>query len=233
FGQGVNEGETTFHLLNLYGQWGPLLAGQANTVFMDPDTFPNVIDYWGPPGMVYVRNPQIRYTHMMGANEIAVAFEEAANDIDPGNIRVIDPALGFNLQGNQKFPDLTAHYRYNADWGHIQVGGILRSIGFETLNTVNNAPKGDDIGWGINVSGNWKASATDTLHLSVVFGEGIASYMNDGGVDLGPKGEPGHLTGESVPLVGFVGYYDHSWNEHWTSSFGYSRTEVDNTSFQE
>ena len=25
---------------------------------MDPDVFPNTIDYWGPTGMMFLRNPQ-------------------------------------------------------------------------------------------------------------------------------------------------------------------------------
>jgi hypothetical protein len=52
FGQGNNEGETTFHLKDAYGRGGPWLAGQLYTTFMDPDIFPNVVDYWGPSGMV-------------------------------------------------------------------------------------------------------------------------------------------------------------------------------------
>jgi hypothetical protein len=36
-----------------------------------------------------------------------------------------------------------------------------------------------------------------------------------------------------VPLFGVVAYYNHQWTEGWTSSIGYSRTEVDNTDLQE
>ncbi len=232
FGAGANEGETTFHLQNFYGQWGPILAGQTYSTFMDPDTFPNTIDYWGPPGMPYVRNPQIRYTYTSGANEFAVALEKPSDDIDPGQIRIIDPAIGLNIQSDEEFPDLTAHYRYTGDWGHFQIGALLRTIGYETLGTPGNEPADDAMGWGLNASANIKLFASDVIHLSVVYGEGIASYMNDGGVDLAPDGVLGSLTGEPLPLLGFVAYYDHTWNDELTSSIGYSRTEVDNTSFQ-
>jgi hypothetical protein len=33
--------------------------------------------------------------------------------------------------------------------------------------------------------------------------------------------------------MGVVAYYDHWWSEKWSSSIGYSFTEVDNTNFQE
>lgn len=232
FGVGVHEGETTFRLQNFYGQWGPLLVGQTDTVFMDADTFPNTIDYWGPSGMVYLRNPQIRLQFTNGNSQFAVALEKPSNDIDPGQIREFDPALGINIQGDEKMPDLTGHYRYNSGWGHFQIAGILRSIGFETLGTPNNQPKDNELGWGLNAAANFNVFGPDVIHLSVVYGEGIASYMNDGGTDLGPEGLPGDLSPKALPLLGFVAYYDHSWNDHWTSSIGYSRTEVDNTSFQ-
>ena len=45
---------------------GPRLGmfgiGQTYSNFMDIDVFPNTIDYWGPSGMVFVRNPQLRIT---------------------------------------------------------------------------------------------------------------------------------------------------------------------------
>ena len=62
FGTGDNAGQTTFRLQNAYGEWGSLLAGQTDSLFMDIDVFPNTIDYWGPPGMVFYRNVQIRWT---------------------------------------------------------------------------------------------------------------------------------------------------------------------------
>jgi hypothetical protein len=56
--------------------------------------------------------------------------------------------------------------------------------------------------------------------------------MNDGGVDLAPEGVPGNLEAKAVPLFGVDLYYDHYWNDEWSSSIGWSRTQVDNTSFQ-
>jgi hypothetical protein len=126
YGVGDDAGQTTFRLRHAYGEWGPVLAGQTNSVFMDGDIFPNTVDYWGPNGMVFLRNPQVRYTYAAGANTFAVALEKPGNDIDPGHVRLITDELGANIQGDEELPDLTAHYRYSADWGHVQVAGILR-----------------------------------------------------------------------------------------------------------
>jgi len=245
FGVGDDAGQTTFRLRHAYGSWGPILAGQTNSLFMDGDTFPNTIDYWGPNGMVFLRNPQIRYTYVTGPNQFAVAIEKPGNDIDPGNLRQLDPGLGISVQATEEVPDLTAQYRYNGGWGHVQLAGILRKVSFETLGTPDNEPKNDKLGWGLNGSANIKTWNKDVLHLSVVYGEGIASYMNDGGTDMAPQleagatppvpgGPPtGTLRGEVVPLLGLVIYYDHYWNDAWSSSLGWSMVEVDNTSFQE
>ncbi|MGH6911842.1 MAG: DcaP family trimeric outer membrane transporter, partial [Phenylobacterium sp.] len=244
FGVGGDEGQTTFRLRHAYGSWGPILAGQTNSLFMDGDTFPNTIDYWGPNGMVFLRNPQVRFTYKMDSGEFAIAVEKPGNDIDPGNIREIAPELGANITGDEKWPDLTAHFKFGDDWGHVQIAGILRKVGYETIGTPDNRPKNSKMGWGINGSANIKTWNKDVLHLSAVYGEGIASYMNDGGTDLGPKltvgvsrpivGAPptGSLRGDVVPLLGLVAYYDHYWNDSFSSSIGWSMVDVDNTSFQ-
>src|SRR5262249_28614404 len=157
---------------------------------MDGDIFPNTIDYWGPPGMVFLRNPQLRYTWTTGASTFAVALEKPGNDIDPGGIRTLEPLLGFTFQGDQEAPDLTAHWRYEGSWGHGQGAGILRSVGYEAVGTAGNEPKGTETGWGFNITSNIKVLQKDVIHLGIVTGEGIASYMNDGGVDLGPNINP-------------------------------------------
>jgi hypothetical protein len=232
FGVGEDAGQTTFRLRHAYGEWGPILAGQTNSAFMDIDSFPNTVEYWGPNGMVFLRNPQIRYTYRTGPHKFAVALEKPGNDIDTGDIRAVDPALGASIQGTEEVPDLTGHYRYDGGWGHVQLAGIVRRVSYETIGSPGNEPKDDKVGWGVNLTSNFKLGEKNVAHLAVVYGEGIASYMNDGGTDLAPEGTLGALRGDVVPLLGVVAYYDHYWNDQWSSSIGYSRTQVDNTSFQ-
>lgn len=243
YGVGVDEGQTTIRLRHAYGEWGPVLAGQTNSVFMDIDTFPNTIDYWGPNGMVFVRTPQIRYTYKTGAHQFAVAIEKPGNDVDPGNVRFLDESIAANLQGDEELPDLTGHYRYTGEWGHFQAAGILRRLAYETAGAPDNEPADSMLGWGINLSSNINTMERDILHLSAVYGVGIASYMNDGGTDIAPESDPvpqqpivgalpAGLSGKAVPLWGLVAYYDHYWDDRWSSSVGYSIVQVDNTSFQ-
>jgi hypothetical protein len=239
FGVGKDEGQTTFRLRHAYGEWGSLLAGQTNSIFMDIDVFPNVIDYWGPNGMVFWRNVQIRWTpYRTESSSFAIGIEEPSNDVDLGQVREFDPALGDDIQSNEEIPNLAAHFRTQGDWGHVQVAGILRSLGYDTKGTPQNEPKGDALGWGVNLSGTINTWGKDKVLLQYVYGHGIASYMNDGGMDLAPQGrlptdvDPGNVDAEAVPLTGIVAYYDHYWSEEFSSSVGYSTTFVDNTNLQ-
>ncbi len=243
FGVGVDAGQTTIRLRHAYGEWGQWLAGQTNSLFMDTSIFPNVIDYWGPAGMVFYRTPQIRWTfYKKGGNSVAVAVEKPGNDIDTGILsRQFDPGLVAGIQGSQKVPDFTAQYRSTQGWGHFQVAGILRKIAYETVNqtppftNTSNEPKGSQTGWGIDATTGIKVTKNDKdqVLLGLVFGHGIASYMNDGGVDLAPGGTLANPKAEAVPLVGISAYWDHYWNAKYSSSFGYSRTQVDNRSLQD
>jgi hypothetical protein len=232
FGVGVDEGQTTIRLRHAYGEWGAILAGQTNSLFMDGDLFPNTLDYWGPCGMVFLRTPQIRWQPVRGDTYFAVAIEHATGDIDPGRLREVDPDLGDQVRPTELAPDVTAQFRLNGDWGHLQVSGIGRYLGWESIGTEDNEPNDHLFGWGVDVGTNFKFGERDRLILGVVYGHGIASYMNDGGTDVGAAGEVGDLTGEAVPLFGVVGYYDHYWSKEWSSAIGYSRTQVENTDAQ-
>jgi len=248
FGVGSDAGETTIRLRHAYGEWGQLLAGQTNSLFMDGDIFPNTIDYWGPAGMVFLRNPQIRWTPVKGDQTFAIAVENPGNDIDSGQFREVADFPG--ARGDQQYPDLTAQYRLNSGFGHVQAAGILRWIGAEVLcdtgqtdpDAIDFCPNGnaeviyddDDLGWGINLTTVINVLEKDAIRAGIVYGEGIASYMNDGGMDAGPDravGDPG-VKVEAVQLTGVSLYYDHWWNDRFSSAIGYSYDEVDNTAGQ-
>jgi hypothetical protein len=66
FGTGSDAGQTTFRLRHAWGEYGKWGAGQTWSPFMDPDVFPNTLEYWGPNGMVFFRNVQLRYMPIQG-----------------------------------------------------------------------------------------------------------------------------------------------------------------------
>jgi hypothetical protein len=64
----------------------------------------------------------------------------------------------------------------------------------------------------------------------LAYGEGIANYFNDGGVDVAPRSTFGGA--EALPILGWLLYYDKYWNDKWSSSAGYSVTDQHNSGGQ-
>jgi hypothetical protein len=241
FGTGEDAGKTHMRIRHMYASWGPFLAGQTNTLFMDGDIAPNSIEYWGPPGMAWLRNPQIRWTFLdRNGFTAAAALEHPSNDIDPGLIRLFDEDIAANIQADEKVPDLTTAIRYGGKWGHVRLAGLLRRVGYETRETTDNEPRGHKTGWGLDLTSAINISPV-TLRLGGVYGRGLATYMNDGGMDLAPAVstiiEPGNIIlvprAEAVKLFGMSAFADIQWASNWSSSIGYSFDKVDNTNFQE
>jgi hypothetical protein len=118
----------------------------------------------------------------------------------------------------------------------VQVSGIYRRIEWEDLNDDQFDLTGSTNGWGINVSTNLKIQK-DTVRASVVYGAGIQNYMNDAPVDVGIENnfqDPRRpVEGKALPLLGIVLFYDRTWSDKWTSSFGYSLVDIDNSDAQE
>ncbi|QIK97104.1 hypothetical protein G7076_01665 [Sphingomonas sp. HDW15A] len=241
FGTGDEAGQTHMRIRHMYAKWGPILAGQTNTLFMDVDIAPNSIEYWGPPGMAWLRNPQLRWTFLdRNGWQAAIAIEHPADDIDPGNLRLIDESIADNIQSDEELPDLTAALGYYGNWGHVRLAGLLRKIGYDTRLSDGNEPEGSQTGWGVDLTGSFKLGLA-TPKLGVVYGRGIATYMNDGGMDLAPSVEvtvgPGGFIidpeAEAVKLLGVSAFVDFQWAKKWSSTIGYSFTKVWNTNFQD
>ena len=233
FGVGVDAGQTTIRLRHAYGELGHFGAGQTWSPFMDIDVFPNTVEYWGPTGMAFFRNVQFRWMPKMGATAVTLALERPGASGDPGDYG--DRVELSGIQTRLQYPDLSAHVRFNRDWGHVQLAGIVRSIKWDDTLADAFELGGDEVGWGFNASTNLKIKK-DTFRGSVVYGEGVENYMNDAPVDIGIQSNGTDpvtpVVGKPLPLLGISAFYDRTWSEKWTSSFGYSRIDIDNSDLQ-
>lgn len=226
-------GSAHSRVLNAWGELGQFGAGQYYTLFMDIDVFPNTIDYWGPSGMVFIRNPQLRYTpYDKDGLKFAVSLESPGSAIDTGKIQLIDPALGDSISSRTEVPDFIANVRYDADWGHVQLAGMARRLSWQARSNPNSDPSGHKDGYGGNLSGVLKTWGDDRVVAQFAMGNGIAGYMNDGGADIAPSGSLTDPHAEAVQSIGWLVYYDHYWTPKWSSSIGYSEHKQDNTSGQ-
>jgi DcaP outer membrane protein len=232
FGTGVDAGQTTFRLRHAYGEVGQFGAGQTWSPFMDPDVFPNSIEYWGPNGMVFFRNVQVRWMPL-GNSDIVLALERPGAAADQGVLA--DRIEVQNVKARFPLPDFSGAYKLSRGWGYVRGAFLLGEMKWDDLLADQFDLSGSATRWGINISSNLKLG-TGTVRLQYVFGEGVENYMNDAPVDVGIKANPGNavtpIVGTALPVQGIVAFYDHTWNELFTSSVGYSRIDIDNSNGQ-
>jgi hypothetical protein len=233
FGVGVDAGQTTFRLRHAYGELGEFGAGQTWSPFMDIDVFPNSIEYWGPNGMAFFRNIQVRWMPVQGDSRVTVALERPGASGDQG---VFEDRIELDgILGRFPVPDLSAEGRYADDWGYVELAGILRWIEWDDLLEDEFDLEGSEVGWGLSLSSNLRFGREDrdVVRLQAVYGEAIQNYMNDAPVDIGIVLTPGNLlrpvTGEALSVLGLVAFLDHRWNDELTSAIGWSMLEMGTT----
>ena len=232
YGTGADAGQTTIRLRHAYGQLGKVGAGQYWSPFMDIDVFPNTVEYWGPPGMAFFRNVQVRYMPIQGDTRMTIALERPGASADLGD----DYAQRIEVAGvvpHFPLPDISAEYHVGREWGYVEIAGIYRRIEWEdTPDSLNIDLSGSVNGWGLNLSSNIKIGESDIARLSVLYGEGIENYMNDAPADIGVKTSGSSVEGVALPVLGLVAFLDHNWNEKFASSVGYSMIDIDNSDGQ-
>ena len=237
FGVGVDAGQTTIRPRHMYGQWGQFGGGQLESPFMDLDVFPNILDYWGPNGMLFYRNVQLFWQPINNGNgtNLTVALERPGASGDGGV--VADRIELQNVVGRFPAPDISAGYRLGEKWGYVKLAAIVRWIRWDDL-LPNDAfdLSGGTTGWGVSLSGGFNVTPMDVLRLQLVEGAGVENYFNDAPQDIGVKRNPGNLvtpvTGQALGDFGLVAYLDHRWNSRFTSAIGYSRVAIDNSDLQ-
>jgi hypothetical protein len=212
---------TTPRLRHAYAQVRNVLLGQTFSNFMDPDGFPDTLDFQGPNGMVSIRNPQLRYGFALSPNTtLYISIEKPSSD-------VIFKTPQFSAQPNAPSPDGTVRLREEFNRGHFQIAGLFRSI----AAFLPDGKTDSVFGWGLNASAGVKTFGKDNLIFAVAAGHGISRYLQDTsglGIDAEPaSGATPHL--QATPAVGVEAAYQHYWRKTLRSSAIYSYAAVNNT----
>src|SRR5437899_12720642 len=212
---------TTPRLRHAYAQVRNVLIGQTFSNFMDPDGFPDTLDFQGPNGMVSVRNPQLRYgLALTPSTTLYISVEKPSSD-------VIFKTPQFSSQPNAPSPDGAIRLRQEFERGHFQVAGLFRSI----AAFLPNGRTDSVFGWGLNAATSVKTFGKDNAIFAVAAGHGISRYLQDTsglGIDAEPvAGLIPHL--QATPAVGVEAAYQHYWLKTLRSSAIYSYAAVNNT----
>ena len=92
----------------------------------------------------------------MSEDEFSIALEDPDTALTVGKFRdecadpedeSCDSVLNDVFRKYNDIPDLSVRYRNNTDWGHWQLAGIARKLGYERLDT---GAKDSEFGWGSN-----------------------------------------------------------------------------------
>ncbi|MBU6485678.1 MAG: porin [Betaproteobacteria bacterium] len=169
-------------LRNAYGVLGEWTFGQDWSAFQDTAAGPNALDFNGPAGQVFIRQPQLRWTHAVKGKEgvvdqYIVSVENPSGDFfapaglyngNSTNIdqdgQTADPAgctLGRVTPCQNgpsqlaKFPDLIGRWEHDAAFGHVSFQALARKISVDT-GSIGVPPdqvvKTDKWGFGIGAS---------------------------------------------------------------------------------
>ena len=231
FGTGGDAGQTTIRLRHAYGELGQFGVGQYWSPFMDIDVFPNTVEYWGPNGMAFFRNVQVRWMPIKGDTRLTFALERPGASADAGEYS--DRVELTGVKARFPVPDLSAEYRSAHDWGYVELAGIVRYMKWEdqVVGVGEKDLSGDAIGWGLNLSSNLKLGKDNVVRLSVLYGAGVQNYMNDAPVDVAI--DTTEKKGVAIPLLGVVAFLEHNWSEKFATAIGFSMLDIDNTNGQD
>ena len=163
-----------------YATLGGLLAGQETGILHDPDADPELVDFGGEAtSMGRARQPQVKYTYAgpygtvynFGIEnpvpQLNGPFGQVSIDTNQipniaacsvtGNTTASLPATTACLGSNAFFsplqkawPELIGTARINQPWGHVQIGGVVRT---DTLNDGQGLDR-TYVGYGGAISGD-------------------------------------------------------------------------------
>lgn len=221
FGSARGNANTTngegLQLRQAYGQVGGLLAGQTWSNFMDLDAYPESLDYIGPAGLTFVRQPQIRYgSSITPHTNYAVALEAANADFAP------DVASDTDVNASD-LPDLTGKLQWKDTFGELSLRGVARKLNAGTASGSEDST----FGWGLGASGKILAYQKDALFFQGVYGEGVGHYLFDVAITQNGSTYVGNNIDARPAWGGYAGY-QHYWSDHWRSNLLFGYTGIDN-----
>jgi hypothetical protein len=206
----------TPRLRHVYANWGPVLAGQSWSTFVDEHAMPNTIDFESPNTFPNLRVAQLRLTTHTGKDKhvaLSFAIEEATH-------KIIAPD-SITGKENKLTPNFVGRVVYTKPRGHIQFGasyGLIDFIPDAGDNQTANL-------WGLSLSGKMNIATKDAFMGTVVYGNGVNLYRS------GNTTATFDLLGQlDVPAeLGVMAAYEHYWSSHVSStvSYGYGEQYYD------
>lgn len=208
----------TLRLRHAYISYFGFTIGQTWSTFMDLEAAPPTIDLEGPNTEISVRQPMIRYTHsFLDKFSVSVAMEMSS--------ALIGDYSEFGIRNEyQKVPDFPIHFKYKDNFGHLQLGGLVRVMNYYDDTVAHRSI--NKVGFGVSLSGKFNIGKKNFLYFQSVYGQGIARYIQDlsfANLDLvRDLNRSGNL--RTLPMFGAYLSFQRNWMEHLYSALIYGFT---------
>jgi len=195
-------------LRNAYGVLGEWTFGQDWSTFQDTAAGPNALDFNGPAGQVFIRQPQVRWTHSIAGtpDTVMVSLENPQGDYfspaglyngnqfnidqdgqlgDPAGCTLgrVSPCQNGPSQLSGNVPDIIGRWQRDSDFGHLSFMGLAREINVDT-GTIGVPP--DQVvkthKWGFGLGMN---AVLNMNQLSPALGADQLFFSLNGGPGIG------------------------------------------------
>ena len=238
---------STFRLRHAYGEVGPLLAGQTWSTFVDPTTYPEVLDFTGPGGQAFIRQGQVRYTHNFGSGltaSVAVENPQSRIRIGDGPISgtgVAAAPTGLQVIGVGPFardstPDFIGRIRYESPQFNLQLSGVGTRSAAPPATAAAPGVGGDGkFGFGALASAQIALplfNDKDNFRFQAGYLDGASRYLLDVASTAPSVAYNATLTQfESIKSYGGFGALQHWWTDKLRTNLVYSLVKIDNPIF--
>lgn len=191
-----------------------VLAGQTWSTFFNVGTLPESLDFVGPVGTIFERQPQLRYTRKLDGGSFMLAAENPATTLYGASENPYD---------DNSIPDLIA--RYNGKSGNFSysLAAMTRELKYDT-----GAASADDQGYALSLAGKY-AMTSDEIRVMVNYGDALGRYMALNGFRSGAIRGDGNI--ELIDAWGGFINWKHHWNGKWRSNLTLSAASADNPDY--
>lgn len=173
--RGGAQGSYTPRLRTGHIKVGNVMVGKTFTNFSDTSAMLPQVDFQGPVGYCFNYSPQIRYTHFLADDHLALS----------ASLEYLPQLLERNIDGTifereeQTFPTVVSYTQYN--WGeskrnHLRLSAICRP---QSIYDTSSEKSISMVGWGTQVSGTVNLCSAVKLHYNMIYGKSIAEYISD------------------------------------------------------
>ena len=188
-----------------------LLAGQTWSTFFNVGALPEGLDFVGPVGTLFERQPQVRYSQKIGSGQLQFAAENPASTLYNGTENPYD---------DNSTPDFVLRYNNSIGGLSYSAASMSRELAYE------NGGEGESRrGYAVSLSGKLQLGRDD-VRFMYSYGNALGRYLGLNSYRAGIIEADG-----DIKLIdqhgGFVALR-HFWSDEWRSNLVLSATAADN-----